>query len=264
MRRLIGIVLLCLCVGVRAQSPHGNIHVAILGDSNTWIGGDDCSKARGWNKWFKEAFRPASCVSYARSGATWTNTEATVVNMTENTGVLSDNNVIYNQILRLQNACKKGIQPNPNLILVAAGTNDVWFPDKRPQAMSKTADEAFTYSDGFITQRPAREVLTLAESVRYGCEMLMESFPDAQIVLLTPLQTVAVDNATIHQAGDLIEQCGHRMGLHVIRQDLVGSVYSVRERVQRYATYDGTHTSETGARRNGRMIARMVGEFLSF
>ncbi|MBO7116205.1 MAG: hypothetical protein J6V87_04040 [Prevotella sp.] len=43
-------------------------NIVILGDSNTAIGGDDCSKSVGWNKWFRDMLSPASCRSYARSG----------------------------------------------------------------------------------------------------------------------------------------------------------------------------------------------------
>ena len=43
-------------------------NIVILGDPNTAIGGDDCSKSVGWNKWFRDMLSPASCRSYARSG----------------------------------------------------------------------------------------------------------------------------------------------------------------------------------------------------
>ena len=87
-----------------ANSGHP-MHVVILGDSNTWIGGDDCDKPRGWNKWFADVFQPLSCKSYARSGATWTNTIQTRKNPDEDIAVLGNDNVIYNQIVRLLAAC---------------------------------------------------------------------------------------------------------------------------------------------------------------
>ena len=108
------------------------LHVVILGDSNTWLGGDDCNKPQGWNKWFCDAFQPASCRSYARSGATWTNTPQTRRNTQENIGILGNDNVIYNQICRLEEAIFNGSQPTPQLILILAGTNDAWFLKSRP------------------------------------------------------------------------------------------------------------------------------------
>lgn len=267
--------LVFLCGGVCAQEHvsgtdrdvvplrgNGNINVVILGDSNTSIGGDACDNPRGWNKWFKDKFAPASCRSYARSGATWTNTARTTYNIKEYTEKLGDNNVIYNQVNRLKADCSGKRQVGPDLILIAAGTNDAWFAASRPGVFSKTASQVFEYDGGFITGRKASDVRTLAESVRYCCELLMERFPDAQIILLTPMQSVAAGAAKIRRAGDIIEECARRMGLCVIRQDRENCVYYVREKMSKKYTTDGTHTGEDGARRNGCYIANRVSAML--
>ena len=85
----------CMCGLLHAQLP---MNIVLLGDSNTWIGGDECDKPQGWNKWFKDLANPLSCHSYARSGATWTHTSLTDYDTEEDTGVLSDNNVVYKKI----------------------------------------------------------------------------------------------------------------------------------------------------------------------
>ena len=195
------------------------LHVVILGDSNTWIGGDDCDKPQGWNKWFKDTFQPTSCRSYARSGATWTNTPQTRRNTQENIGILGNDNVIYNQICRLQEAVDSAIQCPPQLILIMAGTNDAWFLKARPKALTKTACEVFRTDRRTLTDRPVYEILTLAESVRYDCELLRATYPEAQIILLTPMQSVAAGTERITKAGDIIECCAHKMNLNVIRLD---------------------------------------------
>lgn len=243
---------------VRTSVNHSDVNVVILGDSNTSIGGDKCDKPQGWNKWFNDAFAPATCRSYARSGATWTNTAVTEYNVREYTDRLGNDNVIYNQINRLKEAYDAGTQPVPGLIIIAAGTNDAWFVSARPSVFGKTAAQAFACRDRFITDIPVTKVLTLAESVRYGCEMLMEIFPDARIVLLTPLQSVAAGTENIRRAGDIIEACGRYMSLKVIRQDYCCGIYSAREKVSRKYTTDGTHTNEAGARRNGLYIAGVL------
>lgn len=256
-----GKIFVCVCAllaHIATAQAHGDIDVVLLGDSNTSIGGDACDNPTGWSKWFKDAFGPASCRSYARSGATWTNTPATRYDTAENTAVISDDNVIYNQVNRLREACNAGGQPEPDLIIIAAGTNDAWFPDKRPSVFGMSVDEAFAATDSFITWRAPGTIVTLAEAVRYCCETLMQDYPDAQIVLLTPLQSAVADAERLRQAADVIAGCGGRMALAVIRQDRVSSVYNVREKVTRSNTYDGTHTSPAGARRNGTQIARMV------
>ena len=239
-----------------------NVDVVILGDSNTWIGGDECDQPQGWNKWFKDVFQPTTCKSYARSGATWTNTPQTHRNTLENIEVLGNDNVIYNQICRLQEAVDSGIQDKPQLIVILAGTNDAWFTKARPKALSKSVCKACSTDCCKITDRPVNEVLTLAESVCYGCELLKAAYPEARIILLTPLQSVAAGTENITKASDIIEDCGQRMGLSVIRLDKDGGIDAAKEKVKHHLTIDGTHTSKAGARLVGTFIAQQITNFL--
>lgn len=242
-----------------AQQP---LDVVILGDSNTWIGGDDCDKLAGWNTWFKDAFQPRSCKSYARSGATWTNTPATRRNTLENIGVLGNDNVIYNQICRLHEAVDSGLQPAPQLIMILAGTNDAWFQKARPRVFAMTPQEAFA-ADSTFTSLPVSQIVTLAASVRYGCELLREAYPEARVILLTPFQTVAASVADIVTTGDIIEGCARQMHLSVIRLDQLSGISAAHEKVRRRYTTDGTHTSVMGARQVGNLVARQVSALLS-
>ena len=194
------------------------LNVVLLGDSNTWIGGDDCSKSKGWTKWFIEKFKPASCRSYARSGATWTNTVSTRLDISGYSEVLGDNNVIYNQVMRLVDAVDHGAQAVPDIIILYAGINDAWFQNRRPGVFAEMPQDAFADTSGFITSRRPSEVLSLAASVRYGCELLMQHFPEAQIVLVTPAQATVCGYDEIRKAADVITECGHRMSLPVISQ----------------------------------------------
>ena len=101
LRKVVFILVLCFLpfAFAEAQSP---LHVVALGDSNTWLAGDSCTNPLGWITVFKEQMQPASCHSYARSGATWTHTASTKYNPKENIEVLGDDNVIYNQVMRLR------------------------------------------------------------------------------------------------------------------------------------------------------------------
>lgn len=247
--------------GIGAQSE---LDIAILGDSNTWLGGDECDNAKGWTYWFNERMSALSCRSYARSGATWTNTPRTKLNMEENIGKLGDNNVIYNQVCRLIRACADGNQAIPHVILIAAGTNDAWFSKERPHALEKTTAQVFTRKCKEFRESPASSMLTLAESVRHSCELLMYHIPEAQIVLLTPLQTTKASYSKISRVGDIIEEVGNRMGINVIRQDKGCSAYDLRESEEFRYTYDGTHTSEEGAQRNGYYIANRLKAILQY
>lgn len=219
---------------IQAQSL---MHVVILGDSNTFIGGDQCDKPQGWNKWFKELANPLSCRSYARSGATWTHTPNTVYDIEENTGVLSDNNVIYNQVNRLlKETGEEKTQPTPDLILIMAGTNDLWFASKRPEP--------------------------LAKYIRQNCETLGTAFPKARIILITPPPFTRVPMATQHQAAAEIEQCAQTMHLSVIRLDRAKPLLPAKKLIKRGYSKDGVHTTEKGAKVLGHYIYEQVQKLL--
>jgi len=239
---------------------HPTMHVAILGDSNSWIGGDDCTKPQGWNKWFVDYFKPASCRSYARSGATWTNTPNTRRNIQQNIQTLGDDNVIYNQVVRLDDAVGRGRQQSPQLIIIMAGTNDAWFLDKRPHALEKTAKQVFANSESPVSKQPSA-MLTLAESIRYNCELLKRCFPQAKIVLIAPLQSVQAARH-LNAVNQTIEDCARQMKIGVIRLDRLSGITSASENKTKRYTTDGTHTSVEGAKRCGRCIVSALGEIL--
>ena len=255
MRTILSFVLYLLPFAfIEAQSP---LHVVALGDSNTWLAGDSCTNPRGWITVFKELMRPASCHSYARSGATWTHTEATKYNPKESIEVLGDDNVIYNQVMRLREDCAAGSQPLPDLILIMAGTNDTWFSARRPKAFIQTASEVCKDTQTAYSHLQPHEVQSLAGAVRYNCELLRMLNPSACIVLITPMQATKVSEEAMRKTGDVIAECGHLLHLPVIRLDDVGFT---RKQEQQHLTYttDGVHTNLEGARLVGETIKLKV------
>lgn len=212
-----------LLVTASAQLPY---HIVLLGDSNTFLGGDACDKPQGWNKWFKDLAKPKSCRSYARSGATWTHTPQTVYDTKEDVGVLSDNNVIYNQVNRLKEAVETKEQVTPDLVIIMAGTNDLWFADKRPEP--------------------------IPHFIRMDYGLLAEAFPEARVILVTPPPFNKVSKEKQHQAAEAIAQCGQTLQLDVIRLDeaalLRGNGYFK----------DGVHTTVKGAKVLGKYIYEQV------
>lgn len=242
-----------------AGTPHSDEIVAILGDSNTWYGGDDCSGNRAWTKTWVEEFVPASARSYARSGATWTNTAQTRRNVEQNTGVLGNDNTIYNQVERLAEAVADGSQPVPTLILIMAGTNDAWFSSKRPGAFDMSASEAVkAATDSILALRSPSDVTSLALSVRHNVVRLRRIAPEATIVLIGPLQSVQAPDRLITAAGTIIEDMGREMRLPSIRLDRDFELSSAKESARKELTTDGTHTSVEGARRLGIFLADRV------
>lgn len=226
---LLVLLVLSMCGAIHAQWP---MHIVLLGDSNTFLGGNECDKPEGWNKWFKDMAEPLSCRSYARSGATWTHTSKTKYDVKENTGVLSDNNVIYNQINRLKEAYKTGKQPLPDLIIIMAGTNDLWFADKRPDALSKW--------------------------ILYDGEILRKTFPQTRVVLVTPPPFVKVGMDKQHQAAEEIEGCAQKLHWGIVRLDQTDQVFRVSDMIQKGYSKDGVHTTIAGAKVLGQYIYEQV------
>lgn len=251
-------------------------HVVLLGDSNTWIGGDDCSQPRGWNYWFAHAFPHSSLRSYARSGATWTHTPLTKRDEAQYTELLADNNVVANQVFRLISACESGQQPLPDLVIIAAGTNDFWFASARPQALrydlrsvfalhdsiSQTAAEGLSQSDEEFLRQPLHNLQSLAQGMRFDCLLLRKHFPKARIILLSPLQSTAFPTEQLADGTQLMVKIAQRLRIPLLRQDQISPIRAEAERKVRSLTSDGTHTSVRGAQLNGRILAQRIAQLL--
>ena len=254
MQRLIMFIILTCLPFTLLQAQH----IVALGDSNTWLAGDSCTNPKGWITVLKEQLQPTSCRSYARSGATWTHTEQTKYNTKEYTSLLGDDNVIYNQVNRLRDACNDGSQHVPDLILILAGTNDMWFEAKRPKAFSRTAEEVCSDTTRLYPTLQPNEVLSMAEAIRYDYEMLREFCPATKIVLLTPMQATKVSREVVTRTGELIDQCGAMLQMPVIRLDEVG-INSEEEEHQKRYTSDGVHTNTEGAMLIGSYVVEKLG-----
>jgi lysophospholipase L1-like esterase len=247
--------------GEREPEGKRSPHVVILGDSNSSIGGDSCDNEIGWTKWFREIVEPASCHSYARSGATWSNTTKTTHNEKEKTAQLSDDNVIYNQIWRLITAYDEERQPQPDIIIIAAGTNDAWFTKRRPHALDTVPAEVLLRGDS-LTSLPPSSLLTVGEAVVANCALIKSRFPSARVILLTPLQCTATTVERIRKVGDIIESCGRLLNIAVVRQDEVSPIRREEEIERHRYTTDGTHTNAEGAEANGRILADIVTKYI--
>lgn len=243
---------------------HQELDIVILGDSNTWIGGDDCSKDTGWTKWFASKFLPATIRSYARSGATWTNTSATRRDTNSYSEVIDDRNTIYNQMARLIEAVGNGSQPSPEIIMIGAGTNDAWFDKKRPYVFHETVADAFRDESPLAQDADVSKYVTLASSIRLVCETLMREFPEAQIVLLTSPQIKQCSYERQQRVNDVIEECGRRLSVSVIPLDAGCGTYRIFEKSTPVNTSDGAHNSVAGARRTGNYVAAQLQSILLF
>jgi lysophospholipase L1-like esterase len=232
-----------------------NLSVIYLGDSNLWIGGDDCSGESAWSHWFN-SIPGVEGVSYARSGATWTNTSVTVKDTDYYTQSLDNQNVIYNEVMRLVLARDNGqLSPLPDVIFVSAGTNDAWFNAKRPGIFDVTAEQAVDALPE-LRGKAVAQVTSLAESVVYSLDILDSAFPESTIILLTPPETTATTVEMVTKVSDIIAECGALTKHHVIRLDKLSGISSAKEKKHHRLTSDGTHTSPQGAKKIASVVEK--------
>lgn len=222
--------------------------IALLGDSMTWIGGDSCRNDTGWSHVLKESGIASAIDVYARSGATWTNTISTRRNPEHYTELLHDDNVVYNQAVRLIERSDTA-EAYPDIIILFAGANDAWFATKRPGIYENDRTP-----EKYRANTSPSDVTSLTGSVCLVCDMLRTRFPETELVLVTPLQMSKTDEETITKVSDLIEQSGQSRGCKVIRADVESGVKHSEEAVSPTYTYDGVHTNPKGAKALGECI----------
>lgn len=232
---------------------------ALLGDSITWLSLSSNPK-RGWARYFARNMKFAELRNYARSGATWSNSATTKVNTEAYSASTTPDNVIFNQLQRLFLDLGNGFKPD--YIVIAAGINDVWFPDARPDALARTAGEIME-SEQRYSDKDVSACTSIAESIRLVAELLWQRLPDVQVILLSPMQSTSVEYSKLRQATEIIRGCADYLGWGFISQMDEIPVNRIREKWENRLTYDGTHTSELGAKVVGDILSSKIHKLLN-
>lgn len=259
MYKILFVILLAISSGLPLKAYNESPLFVFLGDSNLWIGGDDCSKENAWSHWVCKHFN-AQGISFARSGATWTCTPNTNLNTSAYSEVIDDQNVIYNQIARLLDVdWQSQYGQDPDVIFLAAGTNDAWFEAKREGIYSMSANEAWTLCEQLIDAPPSH-LISLAAALTNAIATLAESFEDSKIVVLTPPFATACSSDKIMKVSNIIVDVMDKWkeSVTIIRLDSNSLIDADKERVAFSLTTDGTHTNPNGAK----VIANKVIETL--
>ncbi len=255
MMTLLLLAIPALSQGESEETTIGDI--AVLGDSMTWIGGDSCENSRGWTHHFVKEAKPSSMTIYARSGATWTNTSKTQGYTAEYSEVITDENVIYTQSLRLISEVISGQRRAPGMVIIYAGANDAWFAARRPGIFN---------TDIKGGSKP-NECTSLATSISLVCDTISKALPHSRIVMVTPVEMSKVSAAEIHRVSDIIEREAAKHGIVTLRADKELPIRHDIEKksengVKRYTT-DGVHTNEAGARLIGNYLSQKIKHILN-
>lgn len=234
--------------------PCTALEIAVLGDSMSWIGGEDSDNPIGWTYHFKKALTPGSIKIYARSGATITNTVKTQRAPEAFSNVLNDDNVVYNQAIRLRNDISAGKIKAPSLVIIFAGTNDVWFAKRRPGS----GDPAINRLKDVSSNDSPSSRTTLGESLALAIKNVREAAPNVEILLVTPVEMTKSPAAKTRAISDNIETVGKKLGCGVLRADKLVDIRHDVETRQFTNTTDGVHTNSKGAA----LIADRVADYV--
>lgn len=236
----------CLTLNVHSANLCDFNHIALLGDSMTWIGGDSCQNDTGWSYHLRGSGLADRIDVYARSGATWTNSMFTTPNTAYYSELLSPDNVVLNQALRLIESVKTGKSAKPDMIVIYAGANDAWFNHRFTEMFDASGEITVPDLDSadFFFSIP----VSLEGSIRYVCEILKSRFPDASLLMVTPTEMTKTDVETVTKVSDIIEKVASDYGADVLRADKVVTIRRDEELRGFLYTKDGVHTNPDGAR----------------
>lgn len=249
LNRILLVILLSLSAFITPCRGEEKPLYAFLGDSNLWIGGDDCSGEKAWSHELCKA-QNARGVSFARSGATWTCTRNTKENVEAYSEVIHDDNVIFNQMMRMLAVdWEKDYGKEPDVIFIAAGTNDAWFEARRPGIWDISPQEAWSLIEVLIDAEPSKLTSLSAAVVNTLC-IIAESFENAKIVVVAPPLTTACPEERIHKVAQTLQDSLGELAESVtfIRLDTPDIINPATEQQTHTATTDGTHTSTKGAK----------------
>ena len=219
-------------------------NVVLFGDSIT-----DTNVNGMWVKHIQEHAKFKSLTNYARGYCTWTFKSDSNYNITDTSDANIGNNVIWNQFNRMKNDIDKGTITEPDCIVILAGTNDA--------LQSKTLGDVNTVFNGAVQSNDITTLTNLCASIRYVCELIMNTYPRCQIILCTPLQAKELNTTTTAKSvGDTIKQCASIMGCKVIDQWSNSGIYQYKEKTNNVHMRDNVHLNDIGGQDVAKFLAR--------
>ena len=219
---------------------------------NVVLFGDSITDTKVNGEWVKQIINYAKfnrLTNYGRGYCTFTFKDNTEKNTTDTSNSNVGNNVIWNQYNRMVVDVNAGTIPSPDCIIILAGTNDA--------IQIKTIGEVDSVFNNSAQSTDVKTLTNLCASVRYVCELIMTNYPNAQIILATPLQmkdynktsqAILVRNAII--------SCANKMGIKTIDQTYESGIYAYAENVRPKFLSDGVHLTAEGGKKVAQFLAR--------
>lgn len=225
-------------------------HVALFGDSLS----DPAATGAKWVAPFLAKTNPKTLSNYARGWCRWTFWPSTTYDVTHTAVTNTPDNVLWNQLNRLQKDIADGRAEAPDVLLLFAGLNDVM------QSVSWGS-----VAEVFTPEAQSTNVQTLTNfcaSVRFVCDAARDAWPDAQLILIAPTRASSYAEGVL-TAEQLLLACGKEMGLPVIDPAACLGAAWYREAQQHiYYEEDGVHLTAAGGQLLGAFLAHEVERIL--
>lgn len=208
-------------------------NIAIFGDSISCLGSN-------WTTFFKSMSNFKNVYNYAVGGAKWRCGGSAVDLSGIQTG--NDNNNLWNQYNRLNDAVLQGTAQSPDLIIMFAGANERYGNATQWGTPDAAFETSINYNDMDV---PTTDVDTVAKSIRYIVEKTMSKYLDAKIILCTPIPITSDNNHAMRQVSELIRGCACELGCGVIDLYHLCGIHPVVNGT--YTLRDGLHTNDKGS-----------------
>lgn len=224
---------------VISESSHESIklpNVVLMGDSIT----DNIDDHGWWVDMLTRYVTFESLTNYAVGYARWTFYSNTSYDIVSHSHTPAAWNVIWNQFNRLKHDVDNEDVPVPDAIVILAGTNDINL-----DCNIGDVDVAFDGND--ILSKSFANIMTVAQSIRYTCECIINEYPNTQVILATPNQQGGYSKeARARQVRDVIIGCAKRLSMSVINQMDESGIYSYNETIGNYDLGpDNVHPNNT-------------------
>ena len=219
---------------------------------NVVLFGDSITDTKVNGEWVKQIINYAkfnSLTNYGRGYCTFTFKNDTVKNTTDTSNSNVGNNVIWNQYNRMVEDINNRKIPSPDCIIILAGTNDA--------IQTKTIGDVNGVFNNSAQSTDVKTLTNLCASVRYVCELIMTNYPNAQIILATPLQMKDYNKTSqVILVRNAIISCANKMGIKTIDQTYESGIYAYTENVRPKFLSDGVHLTAEGGKKVAQFLAR--------
>ncbi len=240
-------------------NDYRNKKILILGDSITALD----TNVDGWVKYFVSIVKPSLKVNIAVSGATWKDKEENQI-YDGNPQINTDGNTIGNQVQKVINEKESGNSDYADfdVIIIAAGTNDSGI--ETIESVENQFVSNYNTNNYTVVSLEDVNRQTFAGIMRYTYEKMYELYPNAKMVICTPLQECYESFESIYNKGKLFEYIASRLGITCWNSRDCGicNLYENQGSSNRDLV-DGLHTNVNGAQKLGEYNARKFKELFS-